>query len=79
MFSFYAIAFEPFIILIICYVIAKFLEDREDEARDLFRRKLVSIYLGIIVLCFIYFLPLYVGQNITYASWLSHMWLPSWI
>jgi hypothetical protein len=79
MFSFYAIAFEPFIILIICYVIAKFLEDREDEARDLFRRKLVSVYLGIIVLCFIYFLPIYIGQNITYASWLSHMWLPSWI
>ena len=88
MFSFYAIAFEPFIILIICYVIAKFLEvqgdhqnqeDQENQAKALLRRRLVFGYLGIIVLCFIYFLPLYIGQNITYASWLNHMWLPSWI
>jgi dolichyl-phosphate-mannose--protein O-mannosyl transferase len=79
MFSFYAIAFEPFLILIICYVIAKFLEDQKNETQRRARERRVFGYLGIIVLCFIYFLPLYVGQNITYANWLSHMWLPSWI
>jgi len=76
MFSFYAIAFEPFLILIICYVIAKFLED---EATRRSRTRLVYGYLALIVLCFIYFSPLYLGSVITYSHWHSLMWLPSWI
>ncbi len=76
MFSFYSIAFEPFLILIICFVIAKFLED---EGRRAMRERIVYGYLTLIVLCFIYFSPLYLGEVITYSNWLSHMWLPSWI
>ena len=76
MFSFYSIAFEPFIILIICYVISKFLES--DESRRI-RTRIVYGYLGLIVLCFIYFSPLYFGVTITYSDWLHHMWIPSWI
>lgn len=76
MFSFYAISFEPFIILIICYVIMKLLED--EEQRKL-RTRFVYGYVALVVLCFIYFAPLYFGQIITYSDWLHHMWLPSWI
>jgi dolichyl-phosphate-mannose--protein O-mannosyl transferase len=76
MFSFYAIAFEPFMILIICYVITKYLED---DARRKVRERVVYGYVALIVLCFIYFSPLYFGEVISYGSWHSHMWLPSWI
>jgi dolichyl-phosphate-mannose--protein O-mannosyl transferase len=76
MFSFYAIAFEPFMILIICYVITKYLED---DARRKVRERVVYGYVALIVLCFIYFSPLYFGKVISYGSWHSHMWLPSWI
>jgi dolichyl-phosphate-mannose-protein mannosyltransferase len=76
MFSFYAIAFEPFLILIICYIIAKFLED---EATRRIRTRMVYGYLALVVLCFIYFSPLYLGTVITYSHWHSLMWLPSWI
>ncbi len=76
MFSFYAIAFEPFLILMICYVIAKFLED---QGKRRIRERYVYGYLAIIVLCFIYFSPLYFGGVISYSSWYNHMWLPSWI
>jgi len=86
MFSFYAIAFEPFLILIICYVMTKFLEvssdgqDLEEQARKVAIRKgFIYGYLALIVLCFIYFSPLYFGSVISYSNWFSHMWLPSWI
>jgi dolichyl-phosphate-mannose--protein O-mannosyl transferase len=83
MFSFYAIAFEPFIILIICYVIAKWLEEPKDEDHlqisRVVKERLLYTYLAVIVLCFIYFSPLYFGSAISYASWHAHMWLPSWI
>ena len=76
MFSFYAISFEPFIILMICYVIMKLLEDEEQRK---YRTRLVYGYIAVIVLCFIYFSPLYYGETIAYSDWLNHMWLPSWI
>jgi dolichyl-phosphate-mannose--protein O-mannosyl transferase len=76
MFSFYAVAFEPFLILIICYVITKYLEP-EDKQRQ--RTRVIYGYLGLVVLCFIYFLPLYLGTELTYSDWLHHMWIPSWI
>ena len=83
MFSFYAIAFEPFLILIICYVMTKFLEvpgDNEESYRTLLiRKRFIYAYLTLIVLCFIYFSPLYFGSVITYQDWLARMWLPSWI
>jgi dolichyl-phosphate-mannose--protein O-mannosyl transferase len=34
---------------------------------------------AIIAINFIYFLPLYTGELITYQGWLDRMWLPSWI
>ena len=83
MFSFYAIAFEPFMILIICYVIAKWLEEPIDEDRMqlslVVRQRVVYAYLAMIMLCFIYFSPLYFGSVLSYANWHALMWLPSWI
>jgi dolichyl-phosphate-mannose--protein O-mannosyl transferase len=83
MFSFYAIAFEPFIILIICYVISKWLEEPKSEDHlqlpRVVRERVLYAYLAVIVLCFIYFSPLYFGAVISYTSWHAHMWLPSWI
>jgi dolichyl-phosphate-mannose--protein O-mannosyl transferase len=31
------------------------------------------------VLCFIFFLPLFTGQLITYEDWNLRMWFESWI
>ena len=32
-----------------------------------------------VVAAFIYFYPIYTGETIPYTSWLSRMWLQSWI
>ena len=79
MFTFYTISFEPFLMLILIYVLAKYLSGAKDE-ENLTKRKSTAIAIGVIYLaCFLYFLPLYYGVTITYNSWYDHMWLPSWI
>jgi dolichyl-phosphate-mannose--protein O-mannosyl transferase len=78
-FNFYTIAFEPFLILLIVYALAKFLEPDEEGATPRTRRYLSYGYLALIVLNFLYFLPIYLGSVITYSHWSSLMWFPSWI
>jgi dolichyl-phosphate-mannose--protein O-mannosyl transferase len=79
MFTFYAIAFEPFLILLIVYVLSKFLE--RDSNGQIPRLRLYSTlaYLAVIVVNFWYFSPLYFATVTTYASWFKRMWIPSWI
>ena len=78
-FNFYSIAFEPFLILIIVYVLAKFLEPNEDGEISSLRKNSSYGFLVVIVINFLYFLPLYLGSVISYHHWSSLMWLPSWI
>jgi len=78
-FTFYTIAFEPFIVLIIVYAMAKLLEPNELGVVSKFRKYLSYGYLAAVVLNFLYLLPLFLGSLITYHHWLSLMWFPSWI
>ena len=78
-FSFYSIAFEPFLVLIIVYVLSTVLEPNEEGEVSKLRRYASYGYLGLVVLNFAYFLPLFMGSIITYSHWSSLMWLPSWI
>ena len=78
-FNFYTIAFEPFVILIIVFVLSKLLEPNKDSIVPRTRRLASYGYLALIVLNFLYFLPLYFGSVITYNHWSSLMWFPSWI
>ena len=70
MFSFYAIAFEPFILLTLVYLLSKILKNQ---------RKIATIFGAIVLVNFLYFLPIFFGLVITYNSWRDRMWLPSWI
>ena len=78
-FNFYTIAFEPFIVLIIVYALSKFLEPDTNGNISKLRIWASRGFLAIIVLNFLYFLPLYVGGVISYHHWSSMMWFPSWI
>lgn len=75
-FYFYAIAFQPFLILAICYVATKFLEAPETRVR---RQQLAVSALGLVTICFLYFLPIYIGSVLTYDAWYARMWLTNWI
>ena len=73
-FTFYAIVFQPFLILALVYC--------AQMALTKFGRKGVIVIASLFVLIaanFIYFLPLYMGDLITYEAWRARMWFPSWI
>ncbi|MBU3734097.1 MAG: phospholipid carrier-dependent glycosyltransferase [Candidatus Planktophila sp.] len=76
MFSFYAIIFEPFMILAIVYC-AKLLLD--SGIKPSVSQSIIAGLFTLVVLCFLYFLPLYTGQTITYDDWKMRMWFNSWI
>ena len=73
-FTFYAIVFQPFLILALVYC--------AQMALTRFGRKglfaIASLFI-LIALNFVYFLPLYIGDVITYEAWRARMWFPSWI
>ncbi len=76
MFSFYAIIIEPFMILAIVYC-AKLILD--SGIKPSVSQSIVAGLFALVVLCFLYFLPLYTGQTITYDDWKMRMWFNSWI
>lgn len=75
-FSFYAIIFEPFVILAITYCAWLWLEKAQNTLNA--RYWIIGIYI-VILLNFLYFLPIYRAEIITYDAWNARMWLPSWI
>ena len=75
-FYFYSIAFEPYLILALIYVMSKALENQELRG---VRKKYALVIIGLIGLTFAYFLPLYVGSVLPYQDWYARMWFPSWI
>ncbi len=80
-FSFYAIIFEPFVILALVYCARIFLtsQRRKGNRSYLLGEIGILVVFLMIALNFIYFLPLYLGEVTTYASWHAHMWFESWI
>ena len=75
-FTFYAIIFEPFVLLAIIYC-AKLAIDSAMQPRVSIAFVTTAVIL--IFLNFIYFLPLFTGEIINYDEWLKRMWLSSWI
>ena len=80
-FYFYAIVFEPFLILAIVYCAKKFLDTQRSKSPRAYLYGEITV--GAIVLAiainFIYFLPLFMGQSIPYQDWYARMWFESWI
>ncbi|CAB5053628.1 unannotated protein [freshwater metagenome] len=75
-FTFYAVIFEPFVILALVYC-AKLLLD--SSLKPGVSQALVAAFVTVIFLNFIYFLPIFTGEVITYDAWLQRMWFTSWI
>ena len=75
-FTFYAIIIEPFLILAIVYC-AKLL--LASGLKPVISQSIVGGVLALIVVCFLYFIPLFTGQIITYEDWNLRMWFESWI
>ncbi len=75
-FTFYAIVIQPFLILAIVYC-AKLLLG--SGLKPVVSQSIVGGLFAVIVLCFLYFIPLFTAQVITYEDWRLRMWFESWI
>ncbi|WP_309817665.1 phospholipid carrier-dependent glycosyltransferase [Pseudarthrobacter sulfonivorans] len=80
MFFFYAVSFEPFLILALVYCLGLVLGREGDP---LWRRRsglyLVALFIAAAVLLSAYFYPLWTAETMPYQEWRYRMWMPSWI
>lgn len=75
-FSFYAIIIEPSLIMAIVYCVKLLLASGLKPAVS---QSIVGGIFALILLCFLFFIPLFTGQIITYEDWHLRMWFESWI
>ncbi|GMA86288.1 hypothetical protein GCM10025868_15380 [Angustibacter aerolatus] len=79
-YAFYAIAFLPFMVLGVVYVLGMVLGPPTATGR---RRVVGAVLCGSFVLScvllFFFFYPLYTAQVIPYTQWAARMWFPAWI
>ena len=75
-FTFYAIVFEPFVVLALVYCAKKFLGVPPWPQKKMI---VVGIFVALIALNFLYFLPIFNGSVLPYSQWSYRMWLPSWV
>jgi dolichyl-phosphate-mannose--protein O-mannosyl transferase len=78
-FQFYTIAFEPYMILGLTFVIGLILGKRTDAAWRRMRGILVvAIYLLFVTIVSAFFYPIWTAQQVPFWFWQLHIWLPSW-
>ena len=79
-YTFYAVAFVPWVVLALTYCLGLLLGPRAASAE---RRRYGGLAAGAIVVTavvmFAWFHPIYVAELIPQPSWADRMWLPSWI
>jgi dolichyl-phosphate-mannose-protein mannosyltransferase len=79
-FFFYALEFEPFLILSITLCLGLIIGSAQASAtRRTLGAAVIGAYLLGALLNFAYLYPVIAGQVIPYSSWLSHMWYHGWI
>lgn len=80
MFFFYAISFEPFLVLALVYGLGLVLGRASDPP---WRRRsglyLVAMFLVVALLLSAFFYPVWAAEIIPYDQWRIRMWMPSWI
>ena len=88
-FTFYTVAFAPFVALAVAWMIAVLsgwvtadghpLTAPLPRKTELTGRALATLLTIAIVACALFFMPVWRGDVMDYSYWHSHMWLPSWI
>jgi dolichyl-phosphate-mannose-protein mannosyltransferase len=79
-FSFYTIAFEPYLILALTAAIGMLLGTAADpESRRVVAIRAVGIFLGGCVALSLFFLPIWTAMSVPDWFFRIHLWLPTWL
>ena len=77
-FQFYAIAFEPWLILALVYALRHYLQMQRGFYWWRAARQ-ISFGIGAAVAVSVFYYPIWTAISVPYWFWLMHMWLPTWI
>jgi dolichyl-phosphate-mannose--protein O-mannosyl transferase len=78
-FQFYTIAFEPYLLLALAFVISQLIGSRGDpEYRRATGMRWIAVFLVAAVAISIFFWPLWTGLQIDFKYMQLHYWFPSW-
>ena len=73
-FTFYAIVFLPYLILVLVHVVGRWLEHPTS------RRIAVAAGVGVLILAVsAFYWPIWTAVTVPFRFWQLHMWLPSWV
>ncbi len=78
-FQFYAIVFEPYMILGLVFVIGLILGGPGDPTRR--RRRgfaIVGVFLALVIIVSVFFYPVWTGMQVPEVFARLHYWLPGW-
>jgi dolichyl-phosphate-mannose-protein mannosyltransferase len=79
-FSFYAVAFVPFLVLAIMLCFGLLIgQEQATASRRAVGASLAGAYLLGVLVDFAYMYPVLAAKIMPYSSWLSHMWYHGWI
>jgi dolichyl-phosphate-mannose--protein O-mannosyl transferase len=80
MFYFYAVSFEPFLVLALVYCLGLVLGKTTDPPwRRWSGLYLVVVFVAAAILLSAFFYPVWAAEIIPYQQWRLRMWMPSWI
>lgn len=77
-FTFYTVAFVPFVVLALVYLLGVVLGRQSLPSTE--RRWRAGVYVGIVAAALVmaaFFWPIWIGEPIPYEYWRSHMWIPN--
>ena len=77
-FTFYTVAFEPWLWLILVYALRMWFKNK-DLAGRISAARLILAFIVLALAVAIFMWPIYSGDVVPYWYWRMHMWLPSWI
>lgn len=79
-FTFYSIAFAPWVVLCLTYLLGKIRGAPDAPER---RRDAGLFWAGVVLLAILavsaFFYPIWTAEVVPYRFWQLHMWLPSWV
>jgi len=79
-FTFYTIAFEPYLILGLTAALGALLgSEYHRESRRVTGLAVVGVFLGLCVVLSIFFLPIWTGMPVPDWFFRAHLWLPTWL
>lgn len=80
MFFFYALSFEPYLVLMLAGLLGLVLgRPGDSETRRWTGRALVGAFLVLAVALSVYYWPIWTAQTIPYAQWRARIWFDAWI